>query len=666
MAIADMTRFRLYGLDTERDKMLGQLMRSRVVEISDAHAVQDADPENQGTGAPSDMTGIRRLEDGKGVQEYESLAAATGTALQILGRYSPVKKGMFSIRREMNASQLEAILSERNGILDTVREIQRLEDALVDLKSEESRIHGRIAFLKPWLGIGMDLSLEQTRLTVLQAGTLPVKQEAGALEELLQSVEPASLVSCHSTEGETRYCVAIWHASSSGEVLRVLKDANWNRISFREVPGDPDTVSGKLQERLEEIVKEKKQLESSIRAHSDARERMEFLHDAMNMERDKRVSLANLAVTGKAFLITGWVPSDSMEALRKRVERDFTCFMEFEAPSETEEVPVLVRSNRFTEAIRPVMEMYGTPSYREIDPNFLTLPFFAIFFGLIMSDAGYGLILAGSAGFVLWRFKLEPVTRMFAKLVVFCGFTSIFWGLLFGGFFGIAAFSQHALWFSPGEEGGTEKLMVWCLLFGVIHLFTGMGLKAANLLRRKQYVDALCDVGFPYVMFTGFAMTVLPNVPGLDPASTAPVSAIGLYVLIVGIALVVFTSGRKSKSIFGKLFGGLPRLYDIIGFLGDVLSYMRLLALSLAGGILGGLINDMASGFGSLVAKLIGGVLLILLGHGINFAMSILGAFVHSCRLQYLEFFTKFLEGGGRPFRQYGPVTKYIIMKQED
>jgi len=147
---------------------------------------------------------------------------------------------------------------------------------------------------------------------------------------------------------------------------------------------------------------------------------------------------------------------------------------------------------------------------------------------------------------------------------------------------------------------------------------------------------------------------------------TAPISATGLYVFIVGTSLVVLTAGRKSKSLFGKIFGGLPRLYDIVGFLGDTLSYMRLLALCLAGGILGGLINGMASDLGNIVARILGGTVLLLFGHSINFAMSVLGAFVHSCRLQYLEFFSKFLEGGGKPFRPFGPRTQYTVMKQED
>ena len=152
------------------------------------------------------------------------------------------------------------------------------------------------------------------------------------------------------------------------------------------------------------------------------------------------------------------------------------------------------------------------------------------------------------------------------------------------------------LWFNPSEEGGTERLMVYCLLFGIIHLYAGHAMKALNLIRRRQYLETVFDVLFPVIMYTGFAMAILPNVPGIDPHMAAKVSSYGVYVLMVGIILTVFTAGRNNRNVIGKVFGGFPKLYDIIGFLGDVLSYMRLMALSLSGGILSGLINGMAGG----------------------------------------------------------------------
>lgn len=673
MAIIEMRRIRLYGMETERESLLSELMRFGAIELEESVPEGEAGPgtaspsaAGEGSGIGAGYVPLRHLDDPKGVLETEALVVESAGALEVLSRHAPEKKSLFSVRRGMTHRHMNEVSAGRNGILKDIRAIRQLEAGLHELKAEEGRIRGKLDFLAPWSGIGMDLSQDGTRLTRMQAGTLPALFPMETLTASLAQVAPASVVNRVAGNKDMQFCLAVWHLEEDAKVPSLLKDAGWNRLNFKEIPGIPEDVIASLKVRLDDIALLKKSEMKAIRDLSIARRDIEDLHDALLMERDRRKAAERLVATGKVFLLRGWVPADQCDRLESRLTKNHICHFEKETPGEEDEVPVLVRNNGLTEAIRPVMDMYGTPSPKEIDPNFLTMPFFAVFFGLIMSDAGYGLILVAASGFALWRYKMEAPVRRLAKLVLYCGLTTVFWGMMFGGFLGIPAFADRALWFNPGEEGGTEKLMVWCLLFGVIHLFTGMGLKAANLIRRHHYMDALCDVGFPYIMFSGFAMTVLPNVPGLDPVMTAPVSAIGLYVLIIGIALVVATSGRKSKSLAGRILGGLPRLYDIIGFLGDVLSYMRLLALSLAGGILGGLITGMATGFGSLAARLVGGTLLLLLGHGINFAMSLLGAFVHSCRLQYLEFFSKFLEGGGKPFRPFGPVTRYIVLKQED
>ena len=667
MAIADMSLIRLYGLESERKALLAELMRFGAIQLeevlSEEGTIAGFGPENS---IQSILPSLRRLDDQKDVPETERQLAGIIEALEILSRHAPEKKPLFSVRRGIGGRHLSGVTSGRTAVLERVAAIRQVETDLNTVKAEEGRIRGKMDFLAPWSGIGTDLSIEGTRFAKMQAGTLPAIFPLETLTASFARTVPTATVIRHAAGKDMQFCVAVWHRDEDAAASELLKESGWNRLNFRDVPGNPDAVLAALKARMEEISIVKKSWVEAVRGMSGTRRSLEDLHDVLLMERDRLKAAGNLMATGKVFLLRGWVPADRCDELETRLTREHICHFETETPRAEDEIPVLVRSNGLTEAIRPVMDMYGTPSQKEIDPNFLTLPFFAVFFGLIMSDAAYGLILTAASGFAMWRYKMEAPVRRFAKLVLFCGITTVFWGVMFGGFLGIPAFADHAVWFNPGGEGGTEKLMIWCLLFGVIHLFTGMGLKAANLVRRRQYLDALCDVGFPYVMFIGFGMTVLPNVPGLDPVATAPVSAIGLYVLAVGVVLVVATAGRKSRSLAGKVLGGLPRLYDIIGFLGDVLSYMRLLALSLAGAILGGLITGMATGFGSLAARLIGGTLLLLIGHGINFAMSLLGAFVHSCRLQYLEFFSKFLEGGGKPFRPFGPVTRYIVLKQED
>ena len=670
MAIAEMKRIRLYGLESEREAILSELMRFGAIQIEDAF--EDAGTSEVVVTAPAEgnvadyALTLIRPDSGKDVTRLDALLMETNQALELLRIHAPRKKPMFAIRRGVGRQEERDILAQRDVALSDAAAIRKLDDGLNELKAEETRIRGRLDFLAPWKGVGIDLSSEGTRTTRMQVGTLPAGKSPEAISTMLEETAPASLLLRHAANRDVLFCVAIWHRAEEAEALAVLKEAGWSRLSFRDYPGKPDDLISSLEKRLVQIEDKKAALVKSIAAMSPARGKIEAMHDTLLMERERLRAAGSLAASGRVFLMRGWVPEDACAALEKSLHHRFSCHFHHEAPETGADVPVLVRSNGFTEAIRPVMDMYGTPSPREIDPNFLTLPFFAIFFGLIIADAGYGLILAGVSLFVLKRFSLEDNVRRFMKLVLFSGLATIGWGIVFGSFFGIASLGKYALWFSPTGENGTETLMIWCLAFGVIHLFTGMGLKAANLIRRGQVLDAILDVGFPYIMFTGFAMTVLPFVPGMDTPAVASVSAAGLYVFIAGVVLVVTTAGRKSKSIVGKVFGGLPRLYDIIGFLGDVLSYMRLLALCLAGGILSGLVNDMATGFGNVVVRVIGGTILLLFGHGINFAMGILGAFVHSCRLQYLEFFSKFLEGGGKPFRHFGPRTQYIVMKQED
>ena len=670
MAIAEMKRIRLYGLESEREAILSELMRFGVIQIEDAF--EDGGTSELVISAPAEGDGadyaltLNRPDSGRDIARVDALLMETDGALELLRVHAPRKKPMFAVRRGVGRQEERSILAGRATALEDAAAIRKLDDGLNECKAEETRIRGRIDFLAPWKGAGIDLSSEGTRTTRMQVGTLPATKSAEAVSAQLGQAAPASVLLQHAANRDVLYCIAVWHRTEEAAALSVLKEAGWSRLSFRDYPGTPDDLIASMEARLSAIGEKKAELAKAISGLEPARSGLEALHDTLLMERERLRAAGNLAASGRTFLLRGWVPEDSCMALEKNLHRRFACHFHHEAPQKGEDIPVLVRNNGITEAIRPVMDMYGTPSPHEIDPNFLTLPFFAIFFGLIIADAGYGLILAGASLFVLKRFSLEDSVRRFMKLVLFSGLATIGWGIVFGSFFGIAALSQYALWFSPTGENGTETLMIWCLAFGVIHLFTGMGLKAANLLRRGQVLDAVMDVGFPYIMFTGFAMTVLPFVPGMDTPQMKSVSAIGLYVFIAGVALVVITAGRKSKSLVGKVFGGLPRLYDIIGFLGDVLSYMRLLALCLAGGILSGLVNDMATGLGNVVARVIGGTILLLFGHGINFAMGILGAFVHSCRLQYLEFFSKFLEGGGKPFRHFGPRTQYIVMKQED
>lgn len=651
MAIIRMNHITLLGLESERSDILKEVMKHGVVELS---PVKMEDSSIGSTPNASAETAI-----------VETQLSDVKEALAVLSKYYPVKKPMFGIRRVLAHDEYLAVMQAPKSLWETVARIKASEDGLNRLKTEENKLMNLQTSLIPWKEMTSNVAMEGTRHTRVMYGTIPATVDLAPIVEAMATAAPAVVLSEQGVDSENHYLLFSAHLQDEAEGISILKNSGWNRVQFKELDGTPIEALEQIKNRLALIETDRKAIIDTIGQDVGMRAALEVLHDGIVMERDRLLTAGKLISTQKTFVMQGWAPAEICEKLSKRLEDRFVCQLDYREPEKGESTPVAVRNNGFTEAIQPVMNMYGTPSSNEIDPNAITMPFFIIFFGLIVSDAGYGLILAIASGLALKLFQMEDSAKRFAKLVFFSGLATIFWGVMFGGFFGIAKIGDYALWFNPSAEGGTEKLMVYCLLFGVIHLYAGHVMKAANLIRRGQFLDMIFDVIFPVIMYTGFGMVVLPNVPGLDPEMAKLISGYGLNVLLVGVVLTVLTAGRHNKSIVGKALGGLPKLYDIIGFLGDVLSYMRLLALSLSGAILAGLVNGMASG-GNIIFKLTGGLLILALGHGINFAMGLLGAFVHSCRLQYLEFFSKFLEGGGDPFRPLKANTQYITVMQED
>jgi len=647
-----MNRITILGLGKERARLMESLMAAGVVQISESTEERDM----PGIAPPETHTELARLD---------SMLGELSASLETLGRYAPVKKPLFATKRVVSREEFQSVLDSSETILETARKINSFESRINALKSEENRQRALLASLDVWMDLDFPLDVNNTRTTSIVIGTLPLSVDPDELEKTLaDEAGEASLVRAAS-DRSLHYVLLVVHKAREKEALSLLKDKGFNRIDFKDMRGTPRENRERIIIALQDLARERGECVERIRQLSDSRESIETLHDAVLMERERVEAVGKLLATRSVFILKGWLPAEVSDELKKWLEENFVCSVQITEPEPDEETPVLLRNGPIAESIKPVIDMYGVPSSREIDPSATTMFFFTMFFGMIVADAGYGLILALAGGLAVKLFRLEEGTRRFMKLVFFSGLTTVFWGVMFGGYFGIEALSKYALWFSPSEEGATEKLMAYCLLFGVIHLYTGYAMKALNLVRRKQYLDAVIDVLFPVIMFTGFAMAVLPNVPGIDPGVAARVSSIGVYVLVAGIALTLLTGGRLKRNFFGKVFGGFPKLYDIIGFLGDVLSYMRLMALSLSGGILAGLINGMAGG-GSIIFRLTGGLVLLGFGHAINFAMSILGGFVHSCRLQYLEYFSKFLEGGGEHFHPFRAKTRYITVKQED
>ena len=397
------------------------------------------------------------------------------------------------------------------------------------------------------------------------------------------------------------------------------------------------------------------------------------------MRKEKYEVLGRLSQTKHAFFITGYIPMQAADAIARELAEAYGAHVEISDLEPDEERPVLLRNNKFAAPVEGVVESFGLPKRGEIDPCSITAFFYYILFGLMFSDAAYGIIMVFVCAFALIRFKnMSPSMHNSVLLFLYCGLSTIFWGLMFGGFFGDflevvsttffnTSWKTPTLWFNIMDA--LMQMLVFCMLLGLIHLYTGLAIQFYQLMRQKRYKDAVYDVVFWFGLVTGLVFILLDSAlfQGIAqmefhiPPVVVTVSGVVAAVCAVGI---IATSGRESRGI-KRFLKGLYGLYGITSWLGDVLSYSRLMALGLATSVVGSVVNQMASMKGNGVVGVIMFIVIFLLGHTLNFGINVLGAYVHTNRLQYVEFFGKFYEGGGRRFSPFQINSKYYSIKED-
>lgn len=646
-----MNKITLLGMEYQREELTKTLMDLGIVDISEVNMDDYEDVAEN----PEVSDSLSRIA---------SELIHISSSLDIINKYSPAKKPLFKSRRDVLVSDFYSILNNKEGIWDAVEKLHQYEEYLIKLKSEENKLSNLKQWLHPWGDLQIPLEAEGTEKTVFQYGTIPSTTKLDLVKSELIEKVPNSYIQHVNSDKEQHYVFFIVHNENQDECINHLKSFGFNRVTFPNLSGTVSDNIKRLEKEIEQIELEREKTIEQIKSMKDDRDSIEVLHDYLLMERDRLEATGKILTTNRVFLIKGWLPERNAADIKKLLEAKFVVSVEIEAPEDDEEFPVLLENKGIAETGEPVLKMYGLPNSREIDPNTVMAPFFIMFFGLMFSDGGYGLILALVTGFALLKFELEDETRKFAKLLFYCGISTVFWGMMFGGWFGISALVPYAVWFDVVSQ--PELLLSWSLLFGVIHVYAGFAVKAANLIRDKKYLDALFDVGFIYIFYTGAVFALLPYVPSVNADAVAPLVNIGKYLLIIGGVLLVLTQGRNGKNIISKFLSGVLSLYDVVGFLSDILSYSRLLALGLATSIIASIVNELSVMFDMpIVLKALAAVIILVVGHAVNFAINALGAYVHTCRLQYLEFFGKFYTGGGVAFSPLKINTKYIKLRPD-
>ena len=395
------------------------------------------------------------------------------------------------------------------------------------------------------------------------------------------------------------------------------------------------------------------------------------------------VGILDADITGpsipKMFGVHGPAMGSEMGILPIAAE-DGTKIMSINLLMEDEEAPVLLSNGTFAASAEGVTASFGLPAKGEMDPTGIMAACYVFLFGLMLSDAAYGFIVFLMCFLALKKFpRMEENLRKSLRLFMYCGLSTLFWGVMFGGYFGDAVdivsrtYFGHtvtipALWFVPLND--PMKLLVYSMLFGVIHLFLGLGLKGYMLLKDGKVVDFICDVVLWYLLLLGLILMLLPtelfgSIAQMNIVFPPVLNSLAKGMAIAGALGILVMSARDKKNPILRLALGAYDLYNITGWVSDVLSYSRLLALGLATGVIASVINQMGSMVGNNVFGVIVFILVFCFGHLFNLAINLLGAYVHTCRLQYVEFFGKFYEGGGKAFRPFKQITKYVEIKED-
>jgi len=642
MAIVKMKHLRLIAPADIRNELLRDMSKLGCVEITEPAGI-----------SPDPILKKRDSESG----ELKSKLSQIQTALEILGKYAKLKRGMFAGRRRVSEDELfDAALLQK--ALETSGEIIDAERNISLNFTEVNRLDAQRQSLTPWQQLDVPLDTLSTEKCSVIFATVPSSTAFDTVKNAAYSAAETAEIFLASSDREQHYFLLICHEADTSAVAEAMRPFGFSRAQFKDVSGSAAQNISKIAARINELNAEREILEKKISSYGNQLNALENAADAFSILLRREIACEKLLGTQSTVILDGWFPERESENLKGLLDL-YQCAYELRGPTDDEEPPILTYNPKLIAPFGIITNMYSPPAYRGIDPNPFMAPFFAVFFGIMLSDAGYGLLLVIAGLIALFKLKLKGGMRQAMILVTICGVSTFVWGALFGGFFGDAVASVYklatgenfvadtALWFNPLND--PMKMLVFSFILGGIHIFAGMAVQAYMLIRDGHVLDAIFDIGFWWLVLGGAVFLIIGMVP--LGASLAGAGALGL----------ILTQGRHEKKLIKKLTKGISSLYDITSYLGDILSYSRLLALGLATAVVASVMNTMG-----VLTGPVGFVIVFIIGHTFNLAINLVGSYVHTARLQYVEFFGKFYQSGGELFNPLDNQTKYVdIIKEE-
>ena len=652
-----MQKVSVIGLDKIKGRLIARMMDLEAVELTD-----------QTEKLSEEFWADNTVQDGAQdqVTYFEGKIGRAAQALDIIDQYGELKKPLFKTRRIVTTEEAASIPSQEIETEDLIARLIHLNEELRNKRDEINRLDTDNIMFEPWQAYDVPLDQSQTETITTIMGVLPAAYEKDRLEEVVRAITERYVMKQVNEDKAMKYLAFLVPKEMEDEILQALKDEGFQALEMRSYKGTVTENILKnsqkklvLQEDVDKILQE-------IRELAQNKEHIEDYQDILTVELDKKKTRSKLLKTKKTFYMEGWVPEGKVEQVKQLLD-DNECYYEFRDPREGETVPVLLKNSKFATPIEAVTEMYSLPAYGTIDPTAIYSIWYIIFFGLMFSDAGYGLLMIIACGVALKKYNFEGTMYKFVKGFLYCGISTFFWGAMFGSWFGDLISVVSSTFF--GKEiaikpilfdplSNPMPLLVASIVLGVAHLFLALGIEGYKLLKQGKLVDFICNIILWYATIIGLILWLAGS--SIGPAATT----VGKYMSIIAIVGLALTGGRDRKG-FGKIMGGFSNVYDITSWLSDIMSYARIMALGLATGAIAQVVNTIGTLAGGGVKGAILFIIVFLLGHTLNFGINVIGAFIHSARLQFVEFFGKFYEDGGDAFAPLKKNTKYIKIENK-
>ena len=638
MAVLTMKKVFLLALERDREAILSRLQRFGRLQIAQVTG-QDEILSVKGAETAKE---IARQRDG-----YRDKLGQLDALLAELAAFDSRKPGFMAPKPALGLDEIETAMAQEAVYLAQVERCEEFLRRMRALEARQRQLQGQAEQLAPYRPLTVPVeSVADTRDTVAYLGSVAAPELAALKEAAAQ--QPLAALEVIAADAAHGYILLVAHRSVAGEMGQCLARASFSRAAFPFPSGTPSEMAGRLEGQLKADEEERARLGEQLAAQPIAP--LELYYDALSVVAERWDQACRLGNTDSVFYLTGWVPARSVPGLEAAVAAvSSTAQLTLSDPEPEDDPPTALTNHALAEPQEDIVNMFASPQYTELDPTALTSPFYLCFFGMMVSDAGYGIVLALACGLLLLRSRPARSQMNMIKMIGLGGLFTAFWGVMYGSYFGYE-------WFPPvimSPMGDPLSMLIMCFGFGILHLVTGLVTKMVVSFKAGDWQAAVFDA-MPWVMI----LVGLPLLAG-SMLGVAWLPAAGMALVIAGAALILLFTERKSFNPIVRIGKGLYALYGVTSYLSDILSYSRLFALGLCTGVVAMVINTIV---GMLAGNPVGMVFAALIfagGHVINIAINALGAYVHSSRLQYVEFFGKFYDGGGHLFEPLAARGKY-------